>query len=86
VWLFSSGPVVKVVDEAADRADGDRYLKLIGARDHSLFAGRLQKETLGFGERTVVRMIHSPYGDYRPWREIDAWAESIANALRTVEV
>jgi len=85
-WLFSSGPVVKVVDDAADRAEGDRFMKLIDARDHALFAGRLDKESLGFGERTIVRMIHSPWGDYRPWQEIDAWSESIANELLAVQV
>jgi menaquinone-dependent protoporphyrinogen oxidase len=85
VWLLSSGPVTPVADER-DEADARRYADEIHARGHQLFAGRLKKEGLNFGERTVVRMIHSPWGDYRPWQEIDAWADSIARELRAVEV
>ncbi|HEY7024587.1 MAG TPA: flavodoxin domain-containing protein [Candidatus Limnocylindrales bacterium] len=85
VWLFSSGPVTPVMDER-DEADARRFAEQIRARGHQLFAGRLQQDNLNFGERAVVRMIHSPWGDYRPWHEIDAWADSIARDLRGVAV
>ena len=81
VWLFSSGPVTAKTDDPADRAEGERLRELIGARDSRVFAGQLKKEGLGFGERTIVRMIKSPWGDYRPWPAIRSWATSIATDL-----
>ena len=47
-----------------------------------MFAGKLEKDGLNVIERVSVRMVGSPWGDYRPWPEIDAWAESIAEELR----
>jgi len=93
VWLFASGPVMfkpgqsaEIVDDPADLAEGNRLMESVGARENKLFAGNLQKESLGTGERLVVRMIGSPWGDYRPWLEIDAWADAIARELQPVAV
>ena len=61
-------------------------LALSGARDHRLFGGRLDKGHLGFGERTVVRLVGAGDGDYRPWDDIAAWASMIARALTAVVV
>ena len=83
VWLFSSGPITDKPDPA-DSADGERLLKTVNGREHRLFAGKLDKDTLGFTERTVVRMVGSPWGDYRPWAEIKSWADSIARELSAV--
>lgn len=85
VWLFSSGPVTPVDDEG-DVKEGKRLLELVGGRDHQLFAGKLDKSTLSLAERGIVRMIGSPWGDHRPWREIEAWADSIARELAAVAV
>lgn len=83
VWLFSSGPITGV-DDPADAATGLKLLELVGGREHRLFAGRLEKEGLGFSERAIVRLIKSPWGDYRPWNEIREWAASIAEAINRV--
>ncbi|HEY5488728.1 MAG TPA: flavodoxin domain-containing protein [Candidatus Limnocylindrales bacterium] len=83
VWMFSSGPITDKVDPG-DAADGIRLLEAAHGREHRLFAGRLQKESLGLMERTIVRMVHPVYGDYRPWAEIDEWAKSIAGELTAV--
>jgi menaquinone-dependent protoporphyrinogen oxidase len=80
VWLFASGPITPIKDEG-DIAEGERLRELIGARDNRLFAGELKKDGLSIVERVTVRMVGSPWGDYRPWPEIQAWAESIAAAL-----
>jgi menaquinone-dependent protoporphyrinogen oxidase len=82
-WLFSSGPISENADPR-DSAEGDRLARLTDAREHVLFGGRLQKEGLGLGERTIVRMVHSPWGDFRPWDEIRAWAREIATELNAV--
>jgi menaquinone-dependent protoporphyrinogen oxidase len=85
VWLFASGPTPPAVDEG-DTADGDRLMALIGARDSKVFPGELKKESLGFVEKQIVRMIKSPFGDYRPWDEIRLWAAKIAEELKAVPV
>ena len=80
VWLFASGPITPAKDKA-DTADTDTLSELISARDSRLFAGKLTREGLNLLERFGVRMVGSPWGDYRPWPEINEWAESIAKAL-----
>jgi menaquinone-dependent protoporphyrinogen oxidase len=80
VWLFASGPVTPVTDEG-DTQDGDHLAELIGARGNRVFAGKLEEHELGFFERQIVKMIHSPWGDYRPWDTIREWAEEIAKEL-----
>ena len=80
VWLFASGPVTDK-DDAADAAEGRKLLELVGARDARVFPGKLDRHGLSFGERTIVRMIKSPWGDYRPWESIREWASSIATSV-----
>jgi menaquinone-dependent protoporphyrinogen oxidase len=53
------------------------------AREHKLFAGKLEKGELGFGERAVMLSFRADGGDYRDWQEVEAWARSIAGELRT---
>ncbi len=83
VWLFSSGPVTGAEDPA-DSAAGKRLLELVGGREHRVFAGKLERAGLGFTERTIVRMIKSPWGDYRPWDSIREWTTTIATAVNAV--
>lgn len=83
VWLFSSGPVGAPLMPEHDAVDVSDQLALTGAREHRLFAGRLDRDLLGFAERAVVRALHVPAGDYRDWEEVDAWARTIADDLRT---
>jgi menaquinone-dependent protoporphyrinogen oxidase len=81
VWLFSSGPV----GSPANPAEGPAVSTLIeqtGALDHRVFAGKLDKAELGRLERTMVRAVRAPMGDYRDWDDIAAWATSIADDLR----
>lgn len=83
VWLFSSGPIgPPPADDSADRRQGDEIAKAIGARDHRLFAGKLDRKVLSLVERAPVRMAKLPDGDFRPWDEIRAWTAGIAEALR----
>jgi menaquinone-dependent protoporphyrinogen oxidase len=86
VWFFSSGPLGDPPKPAEDPVDVAPMTELVGARGHRLFTGNLDREQLGFGERAVTRMVGAPYGDFRPWAEIRAWADEIAGALRSVAV
>jgi menaquinone-dependent protoporphyrinogen oxidase len=48
---------------------------------HRVFAGKLDKEKLGFGERAMVRALKAPEGDFRDWEAIDEFAGEIVSHL-----
>ena len=81
LWLFSSGPLGDPPKPAEDPIDALAAIRESGARGHRIFAGKLDREKLGFGERALVKFVHAPYGDFRDWDEIRAWAHEIAAAL-----
>ena len=84
VWLFASGPITSegIAGDELDQKQGIKFQEMIGAREQRLFAGKVERDELGFAERTIIRMVHSPYGDYRPWGDISAWATEIAEAIK----
>ena len=82
VWLFSSGPIGDPPRPQEDPAEVGALLAATRARAHRVFPGKLDRRALGGGEKLVASAVRAPEGDYRPWPEIDAWAESIARALR----
>jgi menaquinone-dependent protoporphyrinogen oxidase len=80
-WLFSSGPTGPEAKGDALLDKQRKRLDAIGARDHRVFFGALDRSKLGFGERLAVKAAKSPDGDFRDWDAIDAWADDIASAL-----
>jgi menaquinone-dependent protoporphyrinogen oxidase len=85
VWLFSSGPLgdpPKPIEEPADVAI---LLNVTGARDHRVFAGRMDRASLGLAERAILAVVRAPAGDFRPWPEVTAWATEIAATLRLMD-
>jgi menaquinone-dependent protoporphyrinogen oxidase len=81
VWLFSSGPLGEPPKPEEDPVDVAEIESLTAARDHAVFAGKIDKSKLGFGERAIMVAVRAPEGDFREWDEIAAWAEGIATAL-----
>jgi len=81
VWLFSSGPVGDPPKPSEAPADAAVMVEAAHARGHHLFAGKLDRASLGIGERAVVRVPRAPEGDFRDWPEVEAWADEIADAL-----
>ena len=85
VWLFSSGPVGDPVgsptDAAVSPADSEELARTLGARDHRVFAGSLNRDRLGARERMVVGLVHASDGDFRDWPSVRAWAAEIAADL-----
>ena len=81
VWLFSSGPlgVTETIEDIP--WDAASMIEQSGARGHRVFAGKLAQEDLGLAERAIVNVVRAPYGDFRNWPEISAWALEIAGAL-----
>ena len=85
VWLFSSGPLG--VDEPQPAGDPGQVPGLIEqtqARGHRVFAGKLDHDELGFGERLITTMVHAPEGDFRDWEAIRGWADEIAEELKAM--
>lgn len=78
VYVFSSGPLGDTKGTTDEIPDARMIKEKTGAREHAIFSGRLDKADLGLAEKAVVRMVKAPYGDYRPWADIAAWAARIA--------
>lgn len=79
VWLFSSGPVGTAT--LPDPKEVAEFQTAITPRGHHNFAGALNRSKLSFGERLLVKAMKAPYGDFRDWDAIDAWAADIAREL-----
>lgn len=81
-WLFSSGPLGDPL--LPGPPDVSALERLVGARGHRVFAGRLSRSELSLAERGIVRAVKAAYGDYRDWDDVSAFADEVANALAVV--
>lgn len=83
VWLFSSGPL----GSPEPKPEGDPIpipdlMRQTRAEAHRVFPGKLEKHSLGMGDRAIVFALRVDEGDYRDWDQIRAWATSIADQLK----
>jgi menaquinone-dependent protoporphyrinogen oxidase len=85
VWLFSSGPLGDPPLPAGDPAGAAAIIALLQPRGHRTFAGRLERDDLGRGEKLIVRVVRAPFGDYRDWPAVQAWADEISGELGASE-
>jgi len=87
VWIFSSGPT--------DEGDPEELVKgwtlpeklapvadRIQPHDIAIFHGELDPEKMNFIERTMIKNIKVPTGDYRVWDMITDWATAVADTLK----
>lgn len=81
VWLFSSGPIGDPPKPDEQPVDIGAVVVATRASEHRVFPGALRRDRLGFAERAMVAALRAPYGYFRDWVAIDAWAEDIADAL-----
>lgn len=81
VWLFSSGPVGDPPVPQDVGVDVDAAMQATGARAHEVFAGTIDRERLGFGERMLLRALRVADGDWLDWDAIARWADGIAAVL-----
>jgi menaquinone-dependent protoporphyrinogen oxidase len=81
VWLYSSGPLGNPPKPEEDPIDIPEIMELTHAREHRLFAGRVDRDALGLGEKVILTAVQVPEGDFRSWDEVRAWARGIAAAL-----
>lgn len=84
VWVWSSGPLGSPNPQPHNNPE--RLAVALGnsaVRDHRIFAGKLNSDTLGFAERMIAKAFRAPSGDFRDWNVIRAWAQEIATTLTT---
>jgi menaquinone-dependent protoporphyrinogen oxidase len=86
VWLFSSGPVGERTGKLAKAMGKDplelpAILATTGARDHQVFAGKIDRNSLSPVQRTVVLAFPGLAGDFRDWNKVRHWADGIAQQL-----
>lgn len=81
VWLFSSGPVGEDPHAGGELHALAGMLAKTGAREHVIFAGKLDAQHLGLAERLIARLVHTPTGDFRDWASVRDWARTIGAAL-----
>ena len=97
VWLFSSGPLGETKDaqgrdvrETTVPKEIAEFKVAIQPRDHQIFFGAFDHTKLNFTHRMVYAMPAAKRlfteGDFRDWKEIDAWAKSIAAELEPAAV
>ena len=55
--------------------------KVVQPVDISLFAGWNEPKHFSFVERTIMKMMKAPQGDFRDWAAIDAWSGKVAGQL-----
>jgi menaquinone-dependent protoporphyrinogen oxidase len=81
VWLFSSGPIGDPPKPDEAPAEINDLAASTHAREHRVFAGRLDRHRLGFAEKAVVVALRVADGDFRDWNAIDTWGAQIAADL-----
>lgn len=81
VWLFSSGPVGDPPKPEEDPVDVAGIVEAVTTKEHRVFAGKIDKSKLSFGERAIVTALRAPEGDFRDWDQITVWADDIATSL-----
>ncbi len=91
VWLFSSGPTGE--GDPVEIMHGWRYpealeplLQRIAPRSITLFHGKIDLEKMHWGEKLIVKALRAKTGDFRDWKALEAWAQDIAQALRSESV
>lgn len=86
-WIFSGGPTgegdpVEMM-KGWNMPDAQKPLiERIQPRSVAFFHGVIDTGKLNLAERLIIRAFRAPAGDFRDWDSINAWATSIATALK----
>lgn len=80
LWLFASG-LPSPASGARTTADLRHLAERLGAQDHRLFRGRLDRHGLSFAERVAAAGVLNREGDHRDFTAIERWANEINDAL-----
>lgn len=85
VAFFTACLTMSATPEKADdvRAYTDALIAETGVEpvDVGLFAGWNEPKEFSFIERSVLKLMKAPQGDFRDWAAIDAWGAQVAEKL-----
>lgn len=82
-WLFSSEPIGDPPRPSEHEAvQIESIMAATRAKEHRVFAGKLDRNRLSFRERALVFAFRAAEGDFRDWDAIAAWASEIADVLQ----
>ncbi len=61
----------------------DQLIESTGVKplDVGLFAGWNEPKEFSFLERTILKAMKAPQGDFRDWASIDSWADDVSTKL-----
>ena len=88
VWIFSSGPTghgnpVELVEGQRLPAALQPIADHIQPRDIAVFHGYINPDKINYIEKWAIKsLVKKPFGDFRDWEAITAWATSIVKALK----
>ena len=88
VWIFSSGPTgegdpVELVEALRFPVALQPVVDRIHPRDIAVFHGFINPDKINFIEKWSIKsLVKKPFGDFRNWDAITAWATSIAETLK----
>jgi menaquinone-dependent protoporphyrinogen oxidase len=84
VAFFTCCLTAREPDKQAEvRAYTDPVIAATGIQpiDIGLFAGWFESKEFGFAERSILKLMKTPEGDFRDWAAIDAWTDAVAPEL-----
>lgn len=84
VWMFSSGPVGSEAKATEETARIHPLLDAVQPLDYQVFSGVVDRSTLSLRERSIVRLVGAPEGDFRDWDAVRSWATAIADTLAAI--
>ncbi len=80
IGAFAVGMSFAVPDEekqAEGRKALDEAIAPFAPAHLGCFAGKIDMEKLSFFEKTAVKMVKSPVGDFRDWKAVKEWAREV---------
>jgi len=88
VWIFSSGPTghgnpVQLVEGQRLPAALQPIADHIQPQDIAVFHGYINPDKINFIEKWAIKsLVKKPFGDFRDWGDITAWATAIAKSIK----
>jgi len=89
--LLPSGPTgegdpVALLDGWRIPVEQQPVVDRIAPRAINVFHGNIDANRVNWIEKTAVKALKKPFGDFRDWSAIAAWAASIADSLKGVDL
>ncbi len=86
-WLFSTGPTgegdpVELLEGWRVPSNAMEIVERIHPRDVTIFGGFIDATKVRGIQAFVIKKMNKPFGDFRNWDAIAAWAQEIASSVK----